>query len=213
MNVHNSLLDNFSSMQAEFNSSNNRALRAIEIIFDEEFGDLENSLDYFNGEYLVVDKRKLVAMMAEFRRSLAGCNEAHDERCKINFNRESEHLKQTLCNFFEKKLVKGNGTKKTICSEVKDTFDRMGDYNFIGLEELLDTVIYNFKVKFETDYINDEYCKDDFNKILRSFEHSLFDRLRSKFSLSVAEKQEIFSRYVLKAYEILDLYKNDKRRI
>ena len=212
MNAHNSLLDNFSSMQAEFNSSNNRALRAIASIFAEDLTDLENSLDYFNGEYLVIDKRNLMTMLNGFKQSLSNCNDAHDTRCKLNFNRESEHLKQSLCNFFEKKLSKGDNSKKTICGEVKNIFDTMCDYNFIGLEELLDSEIYNFKVKFETNYINDEYCKDDFNKILRSFEHSLFDRLRSKFASSVVEKQEIFSRHTLKAYEILDLYKNDKRR-
>ena len=59
MNAHDSLLDNFANMQEEFNSSNNRMLRAVNSIFDNEFKDLEGSLNYFNGEYVVIDKRNL----------------------------------------------------------------------------------------------------------------------------------------------------------
>ena len=60
MNAHDSLLDNVASMHEEFSSSNNRMKRAIDEIFASEFKDLEDSLDYFNCEYLVVDKRKLI---------------------------------------------------------------------------------------------------------------------------------------------------------
>ena len=211
MDAHDSLLDNFSSMQEEFNSSNNRALRDVDDVFENEFKDLEDSLDYFNCEYLVLDKRKLKEVVKEFEESLIFLKKEHEEKYKRNFKKEEDSLKQALCNFFDVKLSKGDSTKKTICGEVKKIFDKMCDFNFIGLEEVLDTEIYNFKVKFESSNVRDEYCKDDFNKIIRSFEHSLLDNLRSKTAYSVVEKQEIFSRHIFKAYEILDCYKPSKR--
>ena len=209
MDAHISLQDNFSSMQDEFNSSNNRSLREINDVFNDEFKDLEESLDYFNGEYLVIDKRKLRDIIDNLKENIANLKVAHEDRCKRSFDKESLHLKQSLCNFFGQKLLKGDNSKKTICSEVKKIFDKMCDFNFIGFEEELDTEIYNFKVNFESEYIRDEYCKDDFNKIIRSFEHSLFDHLRSKLAVSIVEKQEIFSRHVYKAYDIIGAYKEE----
>ena len=56
-------------------------------------------------------------------------------------------------------------------------------------------------------YISDEYCKDDFNKIVRSFEHSLFEKLREEIAHSVMEKQEVVSRHTSEGYEIVDSYR------
>ena len=87
----------------------------------------------------------------------------------------------------------------------------MCDFNFIGMEEDLDTEIYNFKVNFEMEYVRDEYSKEDFNKIIRSFEHCLVDNLRSVIASLVTEKQEIFSRNVGTAYQIIDGFKKKSR--
>ena len=70
MNAQVSLQENFSSMHDEFSSSNNRMKRAIDEIFASEFKDLEDSLDYFNCEYLVVDKRKLTVIINEFKQKM-----------------------------------------------------------------------------------------------------------------------------------------------
>lgn len=211
MNARDSLLDNFSSMHEEFNSSNNRIVRSVNDLFSDELKDLEDSLNYFNGEYLVVDKRKLKNILEELSKKLIETEGAHMMACKRNFDKEVEGLKQSMCNFFEQKLVKGEQNKKKICVGVKKVFDKMCDFNFIAFEEELDTVIYNFKVDFEMKYIHDEYCKDDFNKIVRSFEHELFEKLRSKSASFVMDKQEIFSRHVMKGYEIIENYRNNKR--
>lgn len=211
MNAHDSLLDNFASMHEEFNSSNNRLMRAIDEIFESELKDLEESLDYFNCEYLVVDKRKLVVIIGKFKETLKNEKVAHVLKYQKVFDKEVEVLKQSMCNFFEKKLAKGDNAKKKMSSSVKDVVDRMCDFNFIGFEELIDTEVYNFKVDFEMNHIRDEYCKDDFNKIIRTFEHSLFENLRSKIAVSVIDKQEIVSRHTMKGYEILDSFKKPKR--
>ena len=211
MNAHDSLLDNFSSMQDEFNSSNNRSTRAIDSIFEREIKDLEESLDYFNCEYLVVDKRKLKEIIKSFSEKITEAKKEHIINCQRNFDKEVCFLKQSMCKFFELKLSKGDNAKKKISCEVKKVFDKMCDFNFIGFEEELDTIIYNFKVNFEMGFIRDEYCKDDFNKIIRSFEHSLIENLRSQTANAVTDKQEIFSRYATKGYDILEGYKNKKR--
>lgn len=211
MNAHNSLLDNFSNMHDEFNSSNNRSMRGIEELLVNEISDLEDSLNYFNGEYLVIDKRELKEKIKELQGKLSLVKEAHILKYYKNFNKEIGALKQSMCSFFDMKLVKGDSSKKKMCGEVKKTFDKMCDFNFIVLEEDLDTVIYDFKVDFEMKYIRDEYCKDDFNKIMRSFEHSLFEGLRSKTAYSVMDKQEIFRRHTTFAYQIIDGYRNKRK--
>lgn len=211
MNAHDSLLDNVASMHEEFSSSNNRMKRAIDEIFASEFKDLEDSLDYFNCEYLVVDKRKLTVIINEFKQKMMNEKIAHVLKYQSVFDKEVEVLKQSMCNFFEKKLIKGDNVKKKMSCSVKDTIDRMCDFNFIGFEEILDTDIYNFKVEFEMRYIHDEYCKDDFNKIIRAFEHSLFENLRSKIAVAVIDKQEIVSRHTMKGYDILNSFKKPMR--
>jgi len=208
MNAHSSLLDNFSSMHDEFSSSNNRMIRSINAIFDNEFKDLEDSLDYFNGEYLVIDKRELKVLIAEFKEKLLNDKVAHIKNYQKSFSKEVELLKFTMCNFFEKKLVKGDNSKKKMSSEIKKIVDKMCDLNILGFEEELDEDVYNFKINFESKYIRDEYCKDDFNKVIRSFEHSLFEELRGLVLNSLTEKQEIVSRHARDAYDIIDGYRN-----
>jgi hypothetical protein len=211
MNAHNSLLEHFSCMHDEFNSSNNRMKRAIDEIFEKEIQSLRDSLDYFNYEYLVVDKRKLDIIIDELEKNLKNDKIAHVSIYESSFNREAASLKQSMCSFFELKLTKGDNVKKKMSAGVKKIFDRMCDFNFLGFEEKLDNIIYNFKVDFEMKYIKDEYCKDDFNKIIRSFEHSLLESLRSVVANSGLDKQEIVSRHTMKGYEILDAYRKSKR--
>lgn len=211
MNAHNSLLDNFSNMHDEFNSSNNRMLRSLDEILNSEMRDLEESLDYFNGEYLVVDKRVLSSLISDLKQKLEEVKVAHVLKYQKTFEREVGILKQMMCNFFEQKLVKGDNSKKKMSCGVKKIVDKMCDFNFIGFEEELDNEIYNFKVNFEMKYTNDEYCKDDFNKIMRSFEHSLFEHFRSTIANSVIDKQEIISRHTMKGYDILQSYRKIKR--
>lgn len=211
MNAHESLLDNFSGMQDEFNSSNNRSERAFAEIFIREGHDLEESLTYFNCEYLAVDKRKLIKLVKGLEERLNETEVAHMTKYQTNFEKKSGVLKQCMCNFFDLKVCKGDNVKKKISCEVKKVFDNMCDFNFIGLEEDLNTEIYNFKVNFENEYVRDEYCKDDFNKIISSFEHSLIENLRSQAAESLKDKQEIFSRSVSNAYKIIDGFRNKKR--
>ena len=116
-------------------------------------------------------------------------------------------MKKVMCDFFDAKLAKGDCVKKKMSCEVKNIMDKICDFNFIGFEEELDVDIYNFKVDFEIHYITDEYCKDDFNKIIRSFEHSLFEKLREEITNSVKEKQEVISRHIAQGYEIVDSYR------
>ena len=208
MNAHNSLLDNFSSMHDEFSSSNNRMIRSINTIFDNEFKDLEESLDYFNGEYLIIDKRELKVLIEGFKERLLKNKVAHIQNYQKLFTKEVELLKITMCNFFEKKLVKGDNSKKKMSVEIKKIVDKMCDLNILGFEEELDEVVYQFKVDFECKYVRDEYCKDDFNKVIRSFEHSLFEELRGLVLNSLTEKQEIVSRHARDAYDIIEGYRN-----
>ena len=114
MNAHESLLDNFSGMQDEFNSSNNRGTRAIDFIFINNFRDLEESLDYFNAEYLVVDKRELEELLKKFKEQLEKIKVAHVSKYQTCHEKSSNILKQSLCNFFDLKLSKGDNIKKKI---------------------------------------------------------------------------------------------------
>lgn len=207
MNAHDSLLDNFSSMQEELNSSNNRMLRSVNNIFDSEFKDLEESLDYFNSEYVVIDKRELKAPVDELKEKVKEDKLEHIVKFQKVFDKEVESLRKAMCSFFDLKLGKGDNAKKRMSCEVKNIMDKLCDFNFIGFEEELDIDIYNFKVNFEMNFINDEYCKDDFNKIIRSFEHSLFEKLREALACSVMEKQEVVSRHTAEGYLIVDSYR------
>lgn len=211
MNAHNSLLDNFSNMQEEFNSSNNRMIRDIGDIFSNELKDLEESLDYFNGEYLVIDKRILVEKLKELKQKIAEVEVAHVSRFQGKFGKELEMLKQMMCNFFELKLEKGECMKKKVNCEIKKVVDRLCDFDVLVLEGELNNVIYEFKSNFERGYIRDEYCDDDFNRIIKSFEHEMFDKLRSRAAQAMLDKQEIIGRHISKGYEIIDLYNKPKR--
>ena len=104
MNAHNSLLDNFSNMHDEFNSSNNRAIRRIDELLNGEFNDLIESLNYFNCEYLVIDKRVLEGILRDLKKNIMDVKVAHVSKYQKNFGREIEVLKQSMCNFFELKL-------------------------------------------------------------------------------------------------------------
>lgn len=211
MNAQNSLLDNFSNMHEEFNSSNNLMTRGFDEIFGMAISDFKDSLDYFNGEYLVLDKRILNTLIDGLKKNLLDSKIAHVLKYLDNFNKEVIILKQAMCNFFILKLAKGDNTKKKMSSGVKKIIDRMCDFNFIEFEEKIRGIIYQFKITFENGYIRDEYCKDDFNKITRAMEHSLIDDLRSKVAESIIAIQEIISRYTTKGYEIIDAFKVLKR--
>ena len=211
MNAHNSLLDIFSSMQEEFNSSNNRMVRDIGDIFSNELKDLEESLDYFNCEYLVIDKRKLVEIMNALQQKMEEIEVAHVSRFQVKFDKELEMLKQMMCNFFESKLEKGECMKKKVNCEIKKVVDRLCDFDVLGLEGELNNLIYDFKSGFERAYVRDEYCDDDFNRIVKSFAHELVDDLRSRAAQGMLDKQEIVGRHISKGYEVLELYNKPQR--
>ena len=67
-----------------------------------------------------------------------------------------------MCNFFEKKLAKGDNAKKKMSSEIKEVFDKMSDLNLLGFEEELNDIIYNFKVAFECNYTTFNISKTHF---------------------------------------------------
>ena len=94
---------------------------------------------------------------------------------------------------------------------IKHSLDKMCDFNILSLEEEIENAFYDYKVDFEAKYISDEYCKDDFNKIIRTHRHCLMEEIRDKSIHTVGEMQEIVSRYAEKGYMIVDHYKVSKR--
>lgn len=206
-----SLLDNFSNMQEEFNSSNNRTLRDVDKIFDKNIKDLLSSLQYFNDEYVVIDIRKLDKEFEELKNKLNSAKENHSEKYVKKFSKEKELLNHTMYNFFKDKLLKGSEIKRKMSADIKHSLDRICDFDIMSIDEEIDNIVYNFKVDFEMKYINNEYSKDDFNKIMRSFKHSLIGEIRDMLISSIGELQDIVSRYATKSYEIVDHYKKVKR--
>lgn len=211
MNAENSLLDNFSRMKEEFSSSNNRMNRDINKLFENSLNDLESSLEYFNDEYEILSSAKLNEICNEFKKKINDIKVTHESKYLKRFNKEVELLRMSMGNFFKNKLIKGDNTKKKMSSEVKSIVDKICDYDVLGLEEDIDNFVYNFKVDFEMKYINNEYCKDDFNKVIRSFEHCLVSDVRNEVVSSIGEKQDIVSRYALSAYTIVDHYRSVQR--
>jgi len=207
MNAQDSLLGNFSSMHDEFNSSNNRTLRDVDRLFNNNLDDFLSSLIYFNEEYVIIDIRDLNKEFAELKNNLENVKTAHVSKFKKRFFKEEGVLKQSMCSFFKNKLLKGEECRRKMSRDIKKSLDKMCDFNIMGLEEEVDNVIYNFKVDFEMKYINNEYCKDDFNKIVRSFKHSLVGDIRDVLVSSVGEMQDIVSRYASKSYDIIDHYR------
>lgn len=211
MNAHSNLLDNFSRMKEEFSSSNNRMNRDVSKIFENSLSDLTSSLEYFNDEYEILSVSKLNEICNEFEKKINEIKVAHESKYLKKFDKEVELLRLSMGNFFKNKLVKGDNSKKKMSCEVKNIVDKICDYDILSLEEEIDNFVYNFKIDFEMKYINNEYCKDDFNKILRSFEHCLVSDVRSEVVSSIGEKQDIVSRYALSAYNIVDHYRSAQR--
>lgn len=211
MNAQSSLLDNFSRMKEEFSSCNNRMSRDISRLYENSLNDLMSSLEYFNDEYEILTRDKMKELHDKFKNSIEEIKVAHEDKYVKKFNKGIELLKISMSNFFHNKLIKDDCGKKKMSNKVKDIVDSICDYDVLGLEEDIDNLVYNFKVNFEMNYINNEYSKDDFNKIMRSFEHSLVSDIRNKVVTSIGEKQDIVSRYALTAYNVIDHYKDMKR--
>ena len=217
MNARDSLLGNFSSMHDEFSSSNNRTIRNVDGLFENNLNDFLSSLIYFNDEYVVVDIRELNTMFDGLKEELDNIKAAHVLKYNKKFVKEEMILEQVMCSFFENKLIKGEECKRKMSSDIKKSLDKMCDFDIMALEEEVDSTIYNFKVSFEMKYITNEYCKDDFNKIVRTFKHSLVGDIRDMLISSVGEMQDIVSRYATKSYDIVDHYremnlKNNNKR-
>lgn len=211
MNARDNLLDNFSNMKDEFSSSNNRIIRDVNNIFTSEYNDFSRSMKFFGDEYDDVNIEILKEQVGILTSCVNKIRVTHVNEHIKTFEKELGVLEKQMCNFFYGKLSKGKDCKKKLSAEIKHTFDKMCDVKIMELEENIRDAVYEFKVEFENKYINDEYSKDDFNKIVRSIEHSLVQRLRDKLIESISEKQEIVSRYASKAYEIIDRY-NEKKR-
>ena len=209
--AHNNLLSNFISMQEEFNSSNNRAIREVSKLIDNNLEDFLSSLKYLNDEYVVIDVRDLEQEFESLKSELKDVWNIHVLKYCKNFNKEKKLLKQELCSFFKEKLLKGSECKRKMSCYIKRSLDKMCDFNVVSLEEEIDNVIYNFKVNFEYKYLHDEYCKDDFNKIVRTFKHMLMSEIRDKTISTVSDFQDIVSRYADKGYEITDHYRCGKK--
>ena len=127
------------------------------------------------------------------------------------FNKEKELLKLEMCSFFKNKLVKGDNAKKKMSCSIKKSLDRMCDFNVMNLEENINSLVYDFKKNFEYNHINNEHCKDDFNKVVRTFKHSLVEEIRDLLVNSCGETQNIVSRYADKGYTIINHYRKIKR--
>lgn len=214
MNAQSSLLANFTSMQEEFSSSNNRALREVKRVFESNLDDLLSSLKYFNDEYVVVDIRDLVKEFDVLKNRLKEIWNKHAANYTKKFEKEKNLLKQEMCSFFKEKYVKGQECKRKMSCYIKNSIDKMCDFNIFSLEEELDNAVYDFKVDFEMKHIDGEYCKDDFNKIMRTFKHTLICEIRDKAVSTVSYLQDIVSRYAEKGYQIIDHYKElDKNKV
>lgn len=210
MKGQNGLLDNFSNMKDEFNSSNNRIMREIDDIFDNELNDFKESIILFNDEYSLMSSKEIDEIINKVRDKILNLKVTHASRYNDKFNRELNLLEKQMCNFFNNKLVK-NDCKKKMSHEIKDIVDKLCDFGMLSFDEDIGEEMYNFKVNFEMNYIRDEYSKDDLNKIIRSSKHCLVEKLRDHMLSSVNEKQEIVSRYASIAYEIVEHYHTMKR--
>lgn len=211
MNARGNLLDNFSNMKAEFDSSNNRIIRDVYSIFTNEFNDFSRGMKFFSDEYSDMDVDTLKEQIGILTKNVNDIKVGHVNKHIEMFNKELVVLEREMYNFFCAKLDKGDNCKKKLSAEIKHTFDKMCDVKIMELEENIRKAVYNFKIGFENDYISDEYSKDDFNKLVRSFEHSLVEHLRDKLIESIKEKQNIVSRYALNAYEIINRYHEKQR--
>ena len=211
MNAQNNLLELFSNMKDEFNSSNNLIMREIDHIFKCELGDLSSSLTMFNDEYGLLSESQLQQEIRNLCEKIFKLKVTHASKYNAKYDRELANLEKNMCNFFNNKLVKGKECKKKMSNEIKDIVDKICDFGILSFEEDIADEMYNFRVNFEMNYINSEYSKDDLNKIVRSSKHCLIQKLRDHMLNSVNEKQEIVSRYASKAYEIVDYYNEIKR--
>lgn len=211
MNANTSLEDNFSRMQEEFDSSNNRVKRDVDATFTSNLNDLVSSLKFFNGEYKLLNSGQLKNILENFVKVIVKIKSIHFAEYETKYQTELITLKQQMCVFFTKRLVKGDSLKRKLSSNIKDSLDNICDFNIMKLEEEINDCIYNFKIDFENKYINDEYSKDDFNKIIRSFKHSLMNDIRDFLVDSIGEKQDIVSRYSTNANTIVEHYRTIKR--
>jgi hypothetical protein len=153
----------------------------------------------------------LVEILAALKQKMEEIEVAHVSRFQVKFDKELEMLKQMMCNFFESKLEKGECMKKKVNCEIKKSVDRLCDFDVLLLEGELNNLIYDFKSGFERAFVRDEYCDDDFNRIVKSFAHELVDDLRSRAAQGMLDKQEIVGRHISKGYEILELYNKPQR--
>ncbi len=205
MNARVSLLDNFSSMQDEFNSSNNRNNRDIDSVFKKNFGILRDNLEYFNDEYEVLSKEGIMEDFDYLKERILEVKKKHFTINDKEFFKEMEFFKISMCSFFEEKIKNMDNTR--IRHSVRKLINKWCEYDIFSLEEDLADCIYNYRVNFEMAHIDNEYCKEDFNKVLKSFEHDLINDLRSGMFSFMAERQEIVSRYINKAYDIVSDYR------
>ncbi len=206
-----SLQQRFTAMQEEFISSNNCTIRELEQLLNNHMEDMHASLKYFNEEHVVVDLRILNQLFKVYKGSLENINNLHNTMYKEAFCKELDRLKLSMCKFFKVKLEKGDNTRRKFSSDIKSSIDSMCDYNFLELIEKIKKTDYDFKVAFEREYIRDEYCKEDFNKIIKSFEHLYFEQLSGVLGKSVSDMMGIIERYENIGYEVINHYRKMQR--
>ena len=211
MKAHDGLLDIFSNMKDEFISSNNRIMREIDEVFECELKDLSFSLKIFNDEYELFSKSELNEEIKNISKKIINLKITHASKYKEKFNRELDLLEKQMCNFFNNKIIKGEECKKKLSNEIKDIVDKICDFGMLSFDEDIADEMYNIRVRLESNYINSEYSKDDLNKLIRSSEHCLQQKLRDHISNSINGKQELVSRYAFKAYDIIDDYRDMSR--
>jgi len=207
MKAHKGLLDLFSNMKDEFVSSNNRIMREIDEIFECELKDLASSLRMFNDEYNLFSDKELEKEIEDISEKVMKLKSTHSSKYSEKFKRELDELVKQMYNFFNNKLIKGENSRKKMSNKIKDTVDKICDFGMISFDEDIADEMYNIRVRLESNYINSEYSKDDLNKLIRSSEHCLQQKLRDHISNSINGKQELVSRYASKAYDIIDDYR------
>lgn len=211
MNARDSLLELYSNMVDEFNSSNNRVIRDVDSCFSDNLNDLTKGMLILNSEYKLIDFKEMKDLLSEFKKQVNEIKVKHISNYENSFQKELPNLKNSMFNFFKNKLVKEKDDKRKMSKDIKGIMEKMCDYNLLELDEILDNFVYDFKVNFEMKYVHSEYSRDDFNKIIRAFNHSLMQSVRECLVNSTIEKQEIVSRYASKSYSIVDHYKEMKR--
>jgi hypothetical protein len=205
------LLDYFSGMKQEFISNNNRVLRNVDVLVNENIKHIHECLCVLNRDYELMGNKVLNMEIEKFSESIKNLKVIHVSRYLKKYSKELEILESSMSNFFNNKVILSGETRRRLPNDIKKSFNRLCEFDILQLEEDFDNLVYDFKSNFENKYISSDYSKDDFNKVVRTFKHDLLEQVRSEIIDSIAMNQDILSRYISRAYDIVENYREKGR--